>query len=190
MKEPGFGVKASRTGVVRHPHFCPGLLEFIERSAFSRSRIRRREHAERTTTLAMPSKRVAERRDSAPPDECDYDVDTVSRTNLGKQLIAHARLAGGIREKRGVQKRDQRLVDRFRTPIREPRRDCSEHLAGLDRCVRPQIELRVGPVDFSDDPTRQRRAEGDALFVVQCGDGTLHDAPDVQCDSVGSLRRT
>jgi hypothetical protein len=66
MKQPRLGVQARGTHVIRHADVRPKIAERIKGPAFSRPRIRRREHAQLTATLAMAAKCIEQRSDTAP----------------------------------------------------------------------------------------------------------------------------
>ena len=77
MKQPRFCVQARGTHVIRHADVRPKLAERIKGPALSRPRIRRREHAQLTTALAMAAKGIEQRSDTAPADERHDKVDAI-----------------------------------------------------------------------------------------------------------------
>ena len=83
----------------------------------------------------MPSQRFEQGADAAMTDEGHDDVDTICRTNLGQDLVAHTRLARGIGEQCGVQQRNQRRGDEIRTPVRQATYKAVQYIAGSPRSL-------------------------------------------------------
>jgi hypothetical protein len=77
MKQPRFRVQARRTHVIRHPDVRPKLAKCIKGPALGRPRIRRREHAQLTSALAMVAKGIEQGGDTAPADESHDKVDAI-----------------------------------------------------------------------------------------------------------------
>ena len=88
----------------------------------------------------MPLKRIHHRVNSRAANERHQHVDVRGRIDLGEELTADTWLAVGIREKRGVEQRDERGFDLPSRSIREKGGDRLKYLGRrCERLVRQGI---------------------------------------------------
>ena len=150
--------------VVRDSHLGPESAQRIERRALGRARVRRRQDAQVAPRIGMAPERLEKRAHARAANERHHHVDAVRGRDLGDELATDARLAGGIREKRGVQQRDERFGDRLAAAVGKP---CEDGMQDRGRC-HGRILIRRGVVngaaDLFDEPASECRRDGDAFL--------------------------
>ena len=82
--------------------------------------------------MLSSAKLIEERCDPATSNERHDHVDGVGGADLCSKLMTNSRLVGCVREQRGVEKRDQRIGEQFRSSVGEKPRDGAQDFARFD----------------------------------------------------------
>ena len=158
VEQPRLRVQARAGDVVGHSDVRAKVTKRIERGAFRRVRVGRRQHSQASARRTMRSKRPDQGSDAALPNERHHHVDPVRGVHFGEDLASNPGLSGCVREQRGVEKRNERMRDDFAASIGQPARYRAQDAAG--KALRPtgQVGWRrsVARVDRRDRPRPSR----------------------------------
>jgi hypothetical protein len=136
----------------------------------------------------MRPKRRNERRNTGPTNERHDYVNAICGMDFGQNLATNARFARRVREQRGIEQRNQRVLNRLSTPIRKVPDDASEDFALGDRSFLIQGTSGRRRTDEVDDLACELSTAHRSPILADGFDGALNHSSNMKRNPVRSLR--
>ena len=111
IEQPCLRMQPRAAGVIRHPHLSAKITQLLKRALLRRSSVGRCQNPEFPSGLTMRPKRGNERRNTGPTNERHDHVNAIRGMDFGQHLAANARFARRVREQRGIEQRNQRVLN-------------------------------------------------------------------------------